>query len=218
MVKLQRRKLLIVIACVFFGTTVVVGKGINNYQNQQRQLKDCKQVEQLYRHDIQMDKNLLALKNTKSKQMYLKKYAKELRSIKIKKQRLKRKQNSLSRGGFIDDFRILKEVTCYISYYTNCETSQEGGKKDKKGKLLENHDEPICALPNEVPYGYYLLLDKKINGSNTYKNVDTGGAIYFLNDENTKMKVDIFIPDKTEKWLYRHTKKRVIKGWICTRR
>jgi hypothetical protein len=121
---------------------------------------------------------------------------------------------SSSRGGY-EGFKILQEVECQITYYSNSLTRQEGGRHDKKGKLLENHDEPICALPSDVPYGYYLILNESVRGEKIYKNVDTGGAIHWLNDEHTKMKVDIFIPDVTEKWLYNNTKKKIVKGWIC---
>ncbi len=104
----------------------------------------------------------------------------------------------------------VKDVICYITYYTNIDNALQGGRFDKKGKLLTSHQEPICALPSSVSYGSYLVLDEKVNGSNTFKNVDTGNAIKFLDGD--KVKVDIFIPNVSEQYIINNYKNKVVKG------
>lgn len=106
----------------------------------------------------------------------------------------------------------VKDVTCYITYYTNINNTLQGGQFDKQGKLLTNHSQPVCALPSSVPYGSYLVLDEEVNGSNTFKNIDTGGAIKFLGGD--KVKVDIFIPNVSEQYIINNYENKVVKGKI----
>lgn len=92
-----------------------------------------------------------------------------------------------------------KKVTCHITYYTNEDSLLQGGQYDKIGKLLTSHNEPIAAAPSNIPYGSYLIFDEEVRGSKEYKIVDTGGAIKWI--DNYTMKVDIFVPNVSTKWL-----------------
>ncbi len=119
-------------------------------------------------------------------------YIEEQKRIKQEEERKLAKQNELINRG-ISDFSYSKEVLCHVTYYTNSDDRLQGGHTDKKGNYLVSHDEPIVALPRDIPYGSYLVFDEPILGETIYKNVDTGGAIIWLNDY--EMKVDVFVPN-----------------------
>ena len=119
-------------------------------------------------------------------------YIEEQKRIKQEEERKLAKQNELINRG-ISDFSYSKEVLCHVTYYTNNDDRLQGGHTDKKGNYLVSHDEPIVALPRDIPYGSYLVFDEPILGETIYKNVDTGGAIIWLNDY--EMKVDVFVPN-----------------------
>lgn len=92
-------------------------------------------------------------------------------------------------------------VTIDGSWYTNADTELEGGKYDKRGKLLTSHNMPICAVPKDIPYGSLLEYDGVM-----YLCCDTGGSIIWKN--NGDMKVDFFYPDVTSSWLENNLKPR----------
>lgn len=110
-------------------------------------------------------------------------------------------------------FSHSKQVTCYITYYFAEDSKLQGGYIDKRGIELHLHKEPIVALPKDVPYGSYIVFDTDIRGNTTYKNVDTGGAIAWM-DSNT-CKVDVFVPEAQDySWLVRNTNNTVTTATI----
>ena len=146
------------------------------------------------------------------KQQMLKEIGEGLKQQNEEKLREQKKQEEISSRGLTGEVEEVEEIKCHITYYTNINNSLQGGHYDKKGILLTDHQEPICALPSNIPYGSYLILDESINGVNKFKNVDTGDAITYLND-NT-IKVDIFIPNVSEEWIINHLENKVVKGKI----
>lgn len=90
-----------------------------------------------------------------------------------------------------------RRILFHITYYTN--SYEEGGVRDKKGKLLENHEYPIIALPSDVPYGSRVEFDKTINGNNEFISVDSGNAIQWINDNECV--VDVFVPNVSQSYL-----------------
>lgn len=120
------------------------------------------------------------------------------------------KKTSLDRGGNGQGRR----VEFHITYYTNANTKLEGGQYDKKGKKLTSHGVPIVALPKDVPYGAKVVLDSSVNGATTFKNVDTGGSIVWLNSSKTKCKMDVFVPDVTSSYIEKHYQNKVVSGWL----
>ncbi|GAB6170403.1 hypothetical protein JCM1393_28630 [Clostridium carnis] len=96
-----------------------------------------------------------------------------------------------------------KDLTVYITYYTNFDDLLQGGQNDRRGVPLKSHGEKIIAMPQDVPYGSYI----DIEDMGKFKVVDTGGAIVWL-DENT-CKVDIFVPDVDYQWLCNNTVKEI---------
>lgn len=140
---------------------------------------------------------------------YIEKLKEEERVRKEKREAEEQKKKQIQSRGLSGR---VKEVTCYITYYTNIDNKLQGGHYDKKGKLLTSHKEPICALPSSVSYGSYLVLDEQVNGSNIFKNVDTGGSIKFLGGD--KVKVDIFIPNVSEQYIINNYENKVVKGKI----
>ena len=90
-----------------------------------------------------------------------------------------------------------RRILFHITYYTN--SYEEGGIRDKKGKLLENHEYPIVALPKDIPYGSRVEFDKTINGSNEFISVDSGNAIQWINDNECV--VDVFVPYASQSYL-----------------
>lgn len=151
--------------------------------------------------------------NSNSNKQVLNGYAKEIyeykERIRLEQERKQNAHNQLSRGF---TYSSVKRVKCKITYYCNFNDAMEGGQHDKKGKLLTSHHEPVVALPKNVPYGSYLILDKNVNGNNIYKCVDSGGAIKWL-DENT-MKVDVFIPNVTPQWIEQNLENKIIEGYL----
>jgi len=107
-----------------------------------------------------------------------------------------------------------KRVKFHITYYCNLDNSLQGGLNDKKGIPLTNYNYPVIALPSDVKYGSKATFDESINGSNEYTNVDTGGAIVWLNDEHTECKADVFIANVSESWIMRNTENRIVYGYI----
>ena len=124
------------------------------------------------------------------------------------------KSNNVNRGNsIIEKSNKVKKVTCHITFYYGANNSLQGGFNDKKGKSLHSHKEPICAMPSDVPYGSYLVLDSPVRGNNTYKVVDTGGAIKWKGGNNVK--VDIFVPEaKSMEWIIKNTKNCTITGTL----
>lgn len=107
-----------------------------------------------------------------------------------------------------------KRVKFHVTYYTNKNNRLQGGQLDKKSKPLISHNYPVLALPKDVPYGVRVVFEEEVNGSREYINVDTGGAIKWLNKEKTECKVDIFIPNVSEKWLMNNADNKIVDGWI----
>ena len=110
----------------------------------------------------------------------------------MEKQRIEEEKNNLINKLGYEPSKVVK-VNCVVTfYYADC-TILQGGYNDKKGVPLHSHSEPIVALPSDVTYGSYIEFDKEIRGNTMFKNVDTGGAIKWLND-NTIV-VDVFVPE-----------------------
>lgn len=89
-----------------------------------------------------------------------------------------------------------RRVKFTITYYTN--SPREGGNKDKKGKLLENHKYPVVALPKDVPYGTRIEFDNEVLGNRVFINVDSGNAIQWTEEGCV---VDVFIANASQKYL-----------------
>ena len=86
-----------------------------------------------------------------------------------------------------------RRIKFVITYYYADNTPLQGGYNDKYGKPLHSHNYPICAAPNDIPYGSVLVLDHPVNGSEEYKIVDTGSAIRWI--DGSTCRIDIFVPD-----------------------
>ena len=125
-------------------------------------------------------------------------------------QRLAKENELINRG--MNDFSCSKEVLCHVTYYTNINDNLQGGHKDKKGNHLTSHGEPIIALPSDIPYGSYIIFDEPILGETIYKNVDTGGAIVWLNDY--EMKVDVFVPNVSLEWIVNNLRNKTVKATL----
>ena len=138
-------------------------------------------------------------------------YIKEQERIRQEEEERLKKENELINRG-MSDFSYSKEVLCHVTYYTNINDSLQGGNKDKKGNNLVSHDESIIALPRDVPYGSYLIFDEPVLGKTIYKNVDTGGAIVWLNDY--EMKVDVFVPNVTLEWIINNLHNKTVKATL----
>jgi predicted RND superfamily exporter protein len=130
-----------------------------------------------------------------------------------KEQEIKTSNIIASRGGTVMDFTRVKRVEFVTSVYTNSNSRMEGGQYDKQGKRLTSHDMPIVALPKDIPYGSIVIFDEAILGDTCYTNVDDGGRIIWLNKEKTKCKVDIFMPNATQKEMLKYDNKTVY-GWL----
>ncbi len=113
----------------------------------------------------------------------------------IAEQKKKEQALNINRGSYTK----VREITVDVTYYFAEDSALQGGHNDKKGKPLAGHGMAVCALPSDVPYGSMLVLDEPVvvdtgfNKSNKLKNVDTGGAITWLNPSKTKAKVDVFV-------------------------
>lgn len=92
-----------------------------------------------------------------------------------------------------------KDIKVKVTYYTNINDTLQGGLNDRRGVPLVSHGMPIVAMPSDVPYGSYLNID----GVGTFKVVDTGGAIKWIDDETCK--VDVFIPNVSYDWIINNT-------------
>lgn len=115
-----------------------------------------------------------------------------LKQEELERIRIEKEKNKLINKLGYEPSKIVK-VNCKVTFYYADSTTLQGGYNDKKGIPLNSHSEPIVALPSDVTYGSYIEFDKEIRGSTLFKNVDTGGAIKWLND-NTIV-VDVFVPE-----------------------
>lgn len=115
------------------------------------------------------------------------------------------KTEKASRGG---DIAESKTITVHITYYTNANSALEGGEFDRKGKPLTAHEENICAMPTDIPYGSRLVIDDV----GEFKVVDTGQAMQWLDAEKTECLIDIFVPNVTTEWLNSNTQKKTKKA------
>lgn len=138
-------------------------------------------------------------------------YNAQLEQERIEREQQEAKENELiSRG--VNDFSYSREVLCHVTYYTNINDNLQGGHKDKKGNHLTSHEEPVIALPSNIPYGSYIIFDEPILGETIYKNVDTGGAIVWLNDY--EMKVDVFVPNVSLEWIVNNLHNKTVKATL----
>lgn len=85
------------------------------------------------------------------------------------------------------------QVNCKITFYYADDNTLQGGYYDKEGVLLKSHEVPVVALPSDVSYGSWIVFDEPVRNNSWYMNVDTGGAIKWL-DDNTIV-VDVFVPE-----------------------
>lgn len=143
-------------------------------------------------------------------------------ALEKKRKEVEQKEKEESYGINRGDFVRVKEVICDITYYYADDSTLEGGHYDKKSKLLASHDEPVVALPSDVKYGSMLVLNDQIvyntsmETSNTFKCVDTGGAIQWRDGDKTHMKVDVFVKDcDNETWIEHNLKnKKSVKALL----
>lgn len=140
----------------------------------------------------------------------IQKYHEQIEKEKIEQQELAKQHELINRG--ISDFSYSKEVLCHVTYYTNNDDRLQGGHTDKKGNYLVSHDEPIIALPRDIPYGSYLVFDEPVLGETIYKNVDTGGAIIWLNDY--EMKVDVFVSNVSLDWIINNLNNKIVSATL----
>lgn len=157
-------------------------------------------------------------------QQYLNKIIKQIEKEENERQEQERlnkleKERKLKEKENLNGFKRVQDVTAHITYFYGANNSLQGGFKDKIGKSLSTHQEPVCALPSNVKYGSYLVLDENVHyntnksTSKTFKNVDTGGEIVWLSS-NT-LKVDIYVQNCTSlNWIENNLKNRVVKGKI----
>lgn len=120
-----------------------------------------------------------------------KKYREKLEMIK-KEEELK-DFKALDRG-YDGGYKTIN-INCIVSYYTNENSRMEGGQKDIKGNPLLGYKIKICAAPKNIPYGSFVEMDNL----ETYKVVDRGSAIKWINEDT--MKIDVFVPNATQKQL-----------------
>lgn len=140
----------------------------------------------------------------------IQKYHEQIEKEKIEQEELAKQDELINRG--ISDFSYSKEVLCHVTYYTNINDRLQGGHTDKKGNYLVSHDEPIIALPRDIPYGSYLVFDEPVLGETIYKNVDTGGAMVWLNDY--EMKVDVFVPNVSLEWIINNLNNKTVSATL----
>lgn len=96
-----------------------------------------------------------------------------------------------------------------VTYYTDQDNALEGGKYDRRGKILAEHDMPVIAMPKDVPYGSYLYVEDL---HTLFKVVDTGGAMVWTGENQCN--VDVFIAGKTTEWLNKNTGKHKSAGYL----
>lgn len=100
-----------------------------------------------------------------------------------------------------------REIELEVTFYSDEENEMEGGKYDRRGKILADYPYKVCAMPKDVPYGSQIEIWGEM-----YEVVDTGGMIKWFDEEKTGCKVDIFIPNKTSEWLNENTGKFYTTG------
>ena len=115
------------------------------------------------------------------------------------------RQQEIERQRESDKYK--KRVTFHITYYTS---SKSG--RDKSGTYIHSYNYPVIALPKDIPYGVKVIFDESVLGEYQYTNVDTGGAIRWIN--SSECKVDVFIPNVTDKWIINNTQNKIVEGWI----
>jgi 3D (Asp-Asp-Asp) domain-containing protein len=158
--------------------------------------------------------------NDKIKIKTIKDLENEAQQIKLKRdeqkrielENLKRQQEEIKHKEQEERMRLGRRIKFHITYYCDEDSSLEGGKHDKKGKDLNNHEYPVLALPKDVSYGAKVVFDESINGSNEYINVDTGGAITWLGSDECK--ADVFIGGVSPSWIERNMQNKVVYGWL----
>lgn len=91
-----------------------------------------------------------------------------------------------------------EKIRVRISFYSDYENELEGGKYDKKGKLLSKYNYPVIAMPPDVPYGSVVVIQ-----GIPFTVVDTGEAMKWVSDNECS--IDVFIPGKTTEWLNDNT-------------
>ena len=91
-----------------------------------------------------------------------------------------------------------REINVRVSFYTDEDNALEGGKYDRRGRLLASYHHPIVAMPKDVPYGSWLDIDGTL-----LQVVDTGGAMVWT--DSNSCNIDVFIPGKTTEWLNENT-------------
>lgn len=140
-----------------------------------------------------------------------------LKNKKLKEEQVRQKQKQVQIDRGYDGF-ISKKITCYVTYYTNLNNSLQGGSLDKKGISILSHKEPVIAAPSDVKYGSIIIFNEKVNNNKTYKVVDTGGAIRWLDDTHTVMKVDVFVPNVSERWIIKNLENKKVDAVLYTKR
>ena len=178
---------------VLFSSGIVIPFAESTLTNSQaRQLIDVDCVEfKNYRNLV--DEREVKLKELEiQRQLEFEAEQERLRQEELERQRIEEEKNKLiNKLGYEPSKTV--EVNCKVTFYYADSNKLQGGFNDKKGVPLKSHNEPIVALPSDVPYGSYIEFDKAIRGYTRYKCVDTGGAIKWL-DSNTIV-VDVFVPE-----------------------
>ncbi|HCL4447139.1 TPA: hypothetical protein N2D16_002744 [Clostridium botulinum] len=139
----------------------------------------------------------------KEKDNKIKNLEDSISNLKNKNEQLKKAR--LSRGGDLSSIRQVRYIKVHITYYTNIDNTLQGGQLDKRGKDLTAHNMKVCAMPKDISYGSIL----NIEGMGSYKVVDSGGAIQWLNENKTECKVDVFIPNVSEQWIINNKENKI---------
>ena len=122
----------------------------------------------------------------------LSQYIKELKPVEVTEDETVPIKYGLEEQAIENNYKC-KKIKFVITYYYADNTPLQGGYLDKYGKELLSYNIPICAAPDDIPYGSIMVLDHPVNGTEEYKIVDTGSAIRWI-DSNT-CRIDIFVPD-----------------------
>ena len=178
---------------VLFSSGIVIPFAESTLTNSQaRQLIDVDCVEfKNYRNLV--DEREVKLKELEiQRQLEFEAEQERLRQEELERQRIEEEKNKLiNKLGYEPSKTV--EVNCKVTFYYADSNKLQGGFNDKKGVPLKSHNEPIVALPSDVPYGSYIEFDTAIRGYTRYKCIDTVRAIKWL-DSNTIV-VDVFVPE-----------------------
>ncbi|WP_312573352.1 hypothetical protein [Clostridium sp.] len=193
--------LLVILNIYYVNKDYKTNKSLKLYKQEAEKLQDQQNKEI---HNLQ---NLLKTKDKEIKDINAKLQAtiKDKVEKEQKISELINKTEKASRGG---DITESKTITVHITYYTNANPALEGGELDRVGKPLTSHEESICAMPSDVPYGSKLVIDD----IGELRVVDTGQAMQWLNAEKTECLIDIFVPNVTTEWLNSNTQKKTKKA------